>query len=111
LYSVGDVAYVGGGFGRRGLHSVIEPAAAGVPVLFGPHHGRSAAAGALLSVGGALAVADPRELAEAAKRWLLGGALREQASEHAFVYIQGHRGAARRTADLLDPLLPPRPPV
>src|SRR5690606_3474186 len=36
LYAIADVAYVGGGFGRDGLHSVVEPAALGVPVLFGP---------------------------------------------------------------------------
>lgn len=35
LYPAGDVAWVGGGYGDEGLHSVVEPAAAGVPVLFG----------------------------------------------------------------------------
>lgn len=36
LYAGATLAYVGGGFGRVGLHSVLEPAACGVPVLFGP---------------------------------------------------------------------------
>jgi len=36
FYADATIAYVGGGFGNRGLHSVLEPAAAGVPVLFGP---------------------------------------------------------------------------
>jgi 3-deoxy-D-manno-octulosonic-acid transferase len=35
LYALADVAFVGGGFHRAGLHSVLEPAAFGVPVLFG----------------------------------------------------------------------------
>ena len=38
IYALADVAFVGGGFHAAGLHSVIEPAAFGVPVLFGPRH-------------------------------------------------------------------------
>ncbi|HEY1951345.1 MAG TPA: glycosyltransferase N-terminal domain-containing protein, partial [Gemmatimonadaceae bacterium] len=41
LYSLADVAYVGGGFHAAGIHSVLEPAAFGSPVLFGPRHERS----------------------------------------------------------------------
>jgi 3-deoxy-D-manno-octulosonic-acid transferase len=37
LYGQGALAYVGGGFGRRGLHSVLEPAAWGRPVIVGPN--------------------------------------------------------------------------
>jgi 3-deoxy-D-manno-octulosonic-acid transferase len=106
LYSVADVAYVGGGFGTRGLHSVLEPAAARVPVVFGPRWGRSAAAGALLSVGGARSAPDRATLAALLTSWLTDAESRKRAAEHAFVYIDAHRGAAGRTADLLDPLLP-----
>lgn len=35
IYSVASVSYVGGGFGKAGIHSVLEPAVYGVPVLFG----------------------------------------------------------------------------
>ena len=37
LYAFADSAYIGGGFRKRTLHSVIEPAAYGVPVMVGPH--------------------------------------------------------------------------
>ncbi|MGD8494693.1 MAG: glycosyltransferase N-terminal domain-containing protein [Gemmatimonadales bacterium] len=40
LYPEGDAAYVGGGLAGTGLHSVVEPAAAGRPVLFGSRHDR-----------------------------------------------------------------------
>jgi len=40
LYLEADLALVGGAFDATGLHSVIEPAAAGLPVLFGPLHDR-----------------------------------------------------------------------
>ena len=40
LYLEADLALVGGAFDATGLHSVIEPAAAGIPVLFGPVYDR-----------------------------------------------------------------------
>ena len=36
-YRYGQIAYVGGGFGT-GLHNILEPAAFGLPVIFGPIH-------------------------------------------------------------------------
>jgi hypothetical protein len=41
LYSLATAAFVGGGFHGAGLHSVLEPAAFGVPVAFGPRHSNS----------------------------------------------------------------------
>ena len=57
LYRSGDVAYVGGGFGRTGLHSVLEPAACGLPVLFGPRWRESQDAALLLAHRAAVVVA------------------------------------------------------
>ena len=56
LYGAGSMAYVGGGFGRAGLHSVLEPAAWGVPVGFGPRWRESRDAGLLLAAEAALAL-------------------------------------------------------
>ena len=37
LYSLADVVFVGGSLAPRGGHNIIEPGAAGVPVVIGPH--------------------------------------------------------------------------
>lgn len=37
LYTWGDIAFVGGSF-KKQVHSVMEPLAAGLPVLVGPYH-------------------------------------------------------------------------
>lgn len=52
LYGCGQVAYVGGGFGK-GIHNILEAAVWGVPVVFGPRHGKFAEAGQLLAEGAA----------------------------------------------------------
>ncbi|MCD6346789.1 MAG: 3-deoxy-D-manno-octulosonic acid transferase, partial [Bacteroidales bacterium] len=35
LYQYGDIAFIGGAFGR-GLHNILEPAVQSLPIIFGP---------------------------------------------------------------------------
>ncbi len=105
LYRAGSVAYVGGGFHDAGLHSVLEPAAAGVPVLFGPRHQNAQAAGELVAAGAAAVVHDVDDVAHAALRWLTSRETNVYAGERARAYIESHRGAARRTAQALASLI------
>lgn len=105
LYTIATVACVGGGFHDAGLHSVLEPAAAGVPVLFGPRHHNARSAGELVELGGAEVAVDAAAAAEALIRWLTDRAARAYAAKRARDYIQDHRGAAARTARRLDLLM------
>ena len=59
LYSIAWVSFVGGGFHDAGLHSVLEPAAAATPVLFGPQHRNARAAGDLIGIDGAKIASTP----------------------------------------------------
>jgi 3-deoxy-D-manno-octulosonic-acid transferase len=104
LYRVATVSFVGGGFGRNGLHSVLEPAAAGTPVLFGPR-GHSLAAGALLHAGGAREVRDTRSLSRVLDEWLGQDGSRDAAGDRARTYIVRQSGAALRSAESLGDLL------
>ena len=83
LYALGTIAYVGGGFHAAGLHSVLEPAAFGVPVLFGPRHGMSRDAIALLRAGGAAAITDERSGVATVTRWIRNEAERKFAGDEA----------------------------
>jgi 3-deoxy-D-manno-octulosonic-acid transferase len=49
-YRYGNIAYVGGGFGT-GLHNILEPAAFGTPVIFGPIHKKFPEAQEFINVG------------------------------------------------------------
>ena len=98
-------AYVGGGFGRAGLHSVLEPAASGIPVVFGPRHENARSASALAAARGARIASSAAALAEVLSEWLTVARSRQDAAARAFGYIDAHRGAATRTAELLEPLI------
>jgi 3-deoxy-D-manno-octulosonic-acid transferase len=110
LYSIASVAYVGGGFHQMGLHSVLEPAASTVPVVFGPYHTNARAAGDLVTSGGAIVTKEVDELTDTLIRWFTSEEDRLGAGEAAFGYIERHQGAADRTAALLDDLLQPARP-
>lgn len=109
LYTVATVAYVGGGFHDAGLHSVLEPAAAGVPLAFGPRHRNARAAADLVGVGGARVGTDRARLADIFSTWLLDPRQRDYAATAARGYIQRHAGAADRSARLLLSLLESTP--
>ena len=71
LYVAATCAYVGGGFGRAGLHAVVEPAAFGIPVMFGQRDARlTADAAALVISGGGVAVSRRKAAATIAAQWL-----------------------------------------
>jgi 3-deoxy-D-manno-octulosonic-acid transferase len=108
LYGAGIAAYVGGGFGRSGLHSVLEPAAWQAPVLFGPAWRDNRDAAALVAHDGGVSVAGPDALAAAWLAWLDDDAARAGAGRRASEVVQRERGAASRSALMLEELLPRR---
>ena len=103
LYAAADLAWVGGGFGREGLHSVIEPAAAGVPVLFGPVSTRREAE-ALRAAGGSRAVPEG-ELAGALRELVDHPERRREMGEAARAAVEAEAGAAEASARLVEGLL------
>jgi len=106
LYQKATIAFVGGGFGNAGLHSVLEPAAAGAPIAFGPR-GHSHAAVALLRYGGATEVRDTRALSRVLHEWLGHDGSRSTAGARSKDFIDHQAGAAVRSAALLATLIVP----
>lgn len=102
LYGEGDLAYVGGGLAGKGLHSVVEPAAAGLPVLFGARHDRWEADG-LLRAGAAREVEATTLYATVVS--LLDPERRRRMGRAAKAWVQSHAGSGRAGADLVASLL------
>jgi len=101
LYASARVAYVGGGFHGAGLHSVIEPAALGVPVLFGPRWESSRDARLLLDAGAAASVEDAGGLAAALRKWSANDTARAAAGAAARAVVDAGLGAADRSLALI----------
>lgn len=105
LYALATAAYVGGGFHAAGLHSVLEPAAFGAPVLFGPRHGKSRDAGLLIAARGGQAVADADELVRAMRILLTEADTRANAGAAAKRVVRDGLGAAERSVGMVEELM------
>lgn len=105
LYALGNAAFVGGGFHGAGLHSVLEPAAFGLPVAFGPQHTRSRDATVLIEHDAARDVRDARQLAHVVSSWLSHAALAQAAGTSGREVVERGLGAAERSCALVESLL------
>jgi 3-deoxy-D-manno-octulosonic-acid transferase len=105
LYALATAAFVGGGFHAAGLHSVLEPAAFGAPVLFGPRHSASRDAGLLIDEDAAVSISDVESIGIALERWLLQSGERDAAGDAARLMVRHGLGAAERSYALVRELL------
>ena len=101
LYALADAAFVGGGFHDAGLHSVLEPAAFGAPVAFGPQHQNSRDAALLIDAGGGDSVSTVDETIELLLLWLGDPGARRSAGDAARGLVESGLGAADRSADMV----------
>jgi len=107
LWGLADVAFVGGSLdGKRGGQNMIEPAAYGAAVHFGPHVWNfKDTASRLIEAGAAVQVADAPAL-EAETLRLLGDApARAALGTAAQRFVASQQGATRRTVEALTRLL------
>lgn len=106
FYAASDIAFVGGSLVPVGGHNVLEPALAGLPVLFGPHLFNFEEAGRrLLEAGGALRVANEEELGEQVIALLDDSDRRREMGSRGRRFVESGRGALGRVEDLLAGLL------
>jgi len=106
FYAASDIAFVGGSLVPVGGHNVLEPALAGVPVLFGPHMFNFAEAGHRLEeAGGALRVENAGLLTERINELLSNPQQRQQMGECGKRFVEEGRGALERVVDSLARLI------
>jgi len=100
LYRYGRVAYIGGGFGK-GIHNTLEPAAFGLPIIFGPNYEKFEEARQFVARGGAFPVHNASELAEVLKK-LEDPEVYRLASAAVAGYLEESRGATRAVLAFLE---------
>lgn len=97
VYRYGHVAYVGGGFGA-GVHNTLEPAAHGLPVIFGPRHQKFIETSLLRQQGGGFALERPQDFAPC-MRMLLDDDRRQAAGRAARSCLEQQAGATNRIVE------------
>ena len=107
LYGLAEIALVGKSWvGGGGGHNPLEPAAKGLPVLFGPlAHNYRWMTKVLLEAGGGLMVPDQGALLAALENLLDNPDQAREMGRRAANFVRTHQGGARKTMDLLQPFL------
>lgn len=106
FYAAADVAFVGGSLVDVGGHNLLEPAALGVPVVFGPHMFNFAVIAALfLKEGAARQADDAAAVAAIVREWFADPGLRVRIGAAGRRVVEGNRGALDKTMDAVAALL------
>lgn len=101
VYRYGQLAYIGGGFGR-GIHNTLEAATWGMPVLFGPNYTAFAEAIDLVGLGAAAAVSDAQTLQRTVEEWLSDPSGLDFRSAAAESYVHSRAGATQIILNAID---------
>lgn len=108
FYAACDLAFVGGSLVPRGGQNMIEPAALGKAVLFGPYVDNFRSDVAMLaSARAAVQVRDDAELEDRLVELLADPGARRDLGARAVELIRRNQGATDRTLRMLAPLLEP----
>ncbi len=108
VYQIATVVFVGGSLVRAGGHNILEPAAFGKPIVFGPHMENFAEiAQAFLANDAAVQVRSDRDL-DATIVSLMGDPVRRaRLGAAARALVEANRGAKDRTLEVIAGLVPP----
>ena len=106
LYRLAAMVFVGGSWVRRGGHNVLEPAAWGKPVFFGPHmENYSSAAATLMRLGAAMEVKNGEELAVVLDDLLGRPEKLAEMGRNAKAFVLENQGAVDRNLEVIETLL------
>ena len=101
LYSLGRIAYVGGGFGA-GIHNTLEPMAHQKPVIFGPKFQKFPEAVEVVKAEGAWTISNASELRSLLEELLRPG-IAETAGKKGYAFLTQNQGATDKvTGYILD---------
>jgi 3-deoxy-D-manno-octulosonic-acid transferase len=107
LYQIATVVFVGGSLVDHGGHNILEAAAFGKAIVFGPHmHNFAEIAEGFLASDAAVQVRSARELEEALLSLLTDPVRRASLGAAARTLVESNRGAKDKTLAVITRLLP-----
>ncbi|MGV3615665.1 MAG: 3-deoxy-D-manno-octulosonic acid transferase [Fimbriimonas sp.] len=98
VYPVADVVVIGGGFADLGGQNLIQPLAAGKPVVVGPHMQNFREVTAMATAAGAAVVAEAETLRSVLEGLLKDAAVRKRMGDAALTLARANVGASARYA-------------
>ncbi|GAB4452113.1 MAG: glycosyltransferase N-terminal domain-containing protein [Bacteroidia bacterium] len=100
IYRYGYIAYIGGGF-SDGIHNILEPAAYGLPVIFGKKYHKFYEATELIRNKGAFSISNENELLEKLSQLFNDEKIYFETQKSVKAFIQTHQGGVKKTMQVL----------
>jgi 3-deoxy-D-manno-octulosonic-acid transferase len=92
VYQYGNVAYIGGGFGK-GIHNILEAATFGLPIIFGPNFKKFREASELVKLNGAFSITNSDDLNTIINTFIKNHQAFKTAGENTREYVMRNLGA------------------
>ncbi len=102
IYSYADIAYVGGGFGKEGVHNVLEPAVFGIPLVIGPIYDKFEEAKELVALKACFVAKDEGQLIDHLNAFIKDEKSSLKIGEIARSYIRKNQGATKIILDYIE---------
>ena len=101
IYSYADIVYIGGAYGKTGLHNTLEAAVFEVPIIIGKHYEKFPEAHQMIKGGGMFSILNQTEFNSTLNSLLLNTEKREQSGKANAAYIIKNRGAVIQIMDYI----------
>ena len=95
VYSYADFVYVGGGFGKAGIHNILEPATFGIPIIIAPIFATFKEAVDLVQQNAVFVIKNQKEFNQTIQKLTTDTALRKQKGTLCHEYIKNNSGATQ----------------
>ncbi len=96
LYAYGEIAFIGGGFNKGGIHNILEPAVFGLPVVFGPVYRKFVEANKMVSLKMAFPVEDAGQAKSVILQLIADETARQELQSSIRKFMQESMGASQR---------------
>lgn len=100
-YNYGNIAYVGGGMGNRGLHNILEPSVFGIPVIIGKNYKNFPEAKEMIECAGVISVSNYSELKTQLIGLIENTSLRDRLGQLNREFVEKNKGAVIQIMDFI----------
>lgn len=101
IYSYANIAYVGGGYTKSGIHNVLEPATFGVPIVIGPNYQKFNEAIELIENKACFVVDNSQKLSVLLNEFYQDKQKRKLAGSNALNYVVNKTGATSKILNFI----------
>jgi 3-deoxy-D-manno-octulosonic-acid transferase len=101
IYSYADIAYVGGGMGKTGLHNILEPSTFNIPVVIGKNYKKFPEAITMTKEAGVISIKNKEDLDKTFNTLIKSNQKREFLGNQNQKFVKNNKGAVVQIMDYI----------